>query len=80
MHTIAASSFSCTLSASSPSQSESSSSSTNSSHNHCARHSNATPVSTRNSSNDADAFVNHNAPQCCHCGWRGSHSPSCPFR
>ena len=19
-------------------------------------------------------------PQCCHCGWRGSHAPNCPFR
>ena len=18
--------------------------------------------------------------QCCHCGWRGSHAPNCPFR
>ncbi|EIN14340.1 hypothetical protein PUNSTDRAFT_57751, partial [Punctularia strigosozonata HHB-11173 SS5] len=20
------------------------------------------------------------APQCCHCGWRGSHAPTCPFK
>ncbi|KAI0830897.1 hypothetical protein BC628DRAFT_1356106 [Trametes gibbosa] len=20
------------------------------------------------------------APQCCHCGWRGAHAPSCPFK
>jgi hypothetical protein len=20
------------------------------------------------------------APQCCHCGYRGSHAPNCPFR
>ncbi|EKM49575.1 uncharacterized protein PHACADRAFT_265118 [Phanerochaete carnosa HHB-10118-sp] len=19
-------------------------------------------------------------PQCCHCGWRGSHAPNCPFK
>ena len=24
--------------------------------------------------------VTHNAPQCCHCGWRGDHAPNCPFR
>ncbi|KIY46835.1 hypothetical protein FISHEDRAFT_28679, partial [Fistulina hepatica ATCC 64428] len=22
----------------------------------------------------------HRSPQCCHCGWRGSHAPDCPFR
>ncbi|KAI5998308.1 hypothetical protein EDD15DRAFT_318204 [Pisolithus albus] len=27
---------------------------------------------------DQQPFVNHNAPQCCHCGWRGSHAPHCP--
>ncbi|KAG1846196.1 hypothetical protein DFJ58DRAFT_663932, partial [Suillus subalutaceus] len=37
------------------------------------------PVSMRISSDD-DSCMNFNAPQCCHCGWRGSHSPSCPFR
>ncbi|KAG1763256.1 hypothetical protein EDD22DRAFT_888062 [Suillus occidentalis] len=42
----------------------------------CTRH---TPVSLRISSDD-DSCKNFNAPQCCHCGWRGSHSPSCPFR
>ncbi|XP_006453874.1 hypothetical protein AGABI2DRAFT_63000 [Agaricus bisporus var. bisporus H97] len=20
------------------------------------------------------------SPQCCHCGWRGTHAPDCPFR
>ncbi|KAI6030014.1 hypothetical protein EDC04DRAFT_2572637, partial [Pisolithus marmoratus] len=29
---------------------------------------------------DQRPLVNHNAPQCCHCGWRGSHAPQCPFR
>ncbi|KAH9969131.1 hypothetical protein BC827DRAFT_1121129 [Russula dissimulans] len=23
--------------------------------------------------------VNFSAPQCCHCGYRGTHSPNCPF-
>ncbi|KAJ8586132.1 hypothetical protein M405DRAFT_823845 [Rhizopogon salebrosus TDB-379] len=46
---------------------------------HCTRLSQATPVSMRTSSDD-DSCTNFNAPQCCHCGWRGSHSPSCPFR
>ncbi|KDR85918.1 hypothetical protein GALMADRAFT_393053 [Galerina marginata CBS 339.88] len=23
--------------------------------------------------------ADHSSPQCCHCGWRGSHSPNCPF-
>ncbi|KIM82195.1 hypothetical protein PILCRDRAFT_820567 [Piloderma croceum F 1598] len=40
----------------------------------------ATPVSTRSTTNDADAFVNYSSPQCCHCGWRGSHAPNCPFK
>ncbi|TFK21276.1 hypothetical protein FA15DRAFT_672714 [Coprinopsis marcescibilis] len=26
------------------------------------------------------ACTNDSAPQCCHCGWRGSHSPDCPFK
>ncbi|KAH7886439.1 hypothetical protein F5I97DRAFT_1791395, partial [Phlebopus sp. FC_14] len=42
------------------------------------------PVSRRTTTPADDAalggLVNANAPQCCHCGWRGSHSPSCPFR
>ncbi|KAF8799905.1 hypothetical protein BYT27DRAFT_7200887 [Phlegmacium glaucopus] len=29
---------------------------------------------------DSSSCVNHSSPQCCHCGWRGSHSPNCPFR
>ncbi|KAG1871587.1 hypothetical protein F4604DRAFT_1768861 [Suillus subluteus] len=45
----------------------------------CTRYSHPTPVSMRISSDD-DSCMNFNAPQCCHCGWRGSHSPSCPFR
>ncbi|TFK89868.1 hypothetical protein K466DRAFT_485883 [Polyporus arcularius HHB13444] len=20
------------------------------------------------------------SPQCCHCGWRGAHAPTCPFK
>ncbi|KAF9495613.1 hypothetical protein BDN71DRAFT_1447278 [Pleurotus eryngii] len=24
--------------------------------------------------------TNCSAPQCCHCGWRGSHAPNCPFK
>ncbi|EGN93539.1 hypothetical protein SERLA73DRAFT_145169 [Serpula lacrymans var. lacrymans S7.3] len=43
-------------------------------------HSSTGATPTHNSTDDADAFVNPSAPQCCHCGWRGSHSPSCPFR
>ncbi|OSX67190.1 hypothetical protein POSPLADRAFT_1122466, partial [Postia placenta MAD-698-R-SB12] len=23
---------------------------------------------------------NQNLPQCCHCGWRGDHAPTCPFK
>ncbi|KAF9218552.1 hypothetical protein BS17DRAFT_720366 [Gyrodon lividus] len=59
-----------------------SSSSESASVNHsCSRHtSSSIPVSKRNGADDTNIFVNANAPQCCHCGWRGSHSPSCPFR
>ncbi|KAI0082318.1 hypothetical protein K474DRAFT_1655700 [Panus rudis PR-1116 ss-1] len=28
----------------------------------------------------SSAPVNCNAPQCCHCGWRGAHAPTCPFK
>ncbi|KAF8224879.1 hypothetical protein L208DRAFT_1409387 [Tricholoma matsutake] len=24
--------------------------------------------------------IDYSAPQCCHCGYRGSHAPTCPFR
>ncbi|KZT08771.1 uncharacterized protein LAESUDRAFT_648545 [Laetiporus sulphureus 93-53] len=24
--------------------------------------------------------LNYNLPQCCHCGWRGDHAPTCPFK
>ncbi|KAG1840718.1 hypothetical protein DFJ58DRAFT_708226 [Suillus subalutaceus] len=43
---------------------------------HCTH---ATPVSMHISSDD-DSCMNFSSNQCCHCGWRGSHSPSCPFR
>ncbi|KAL4070255.1 hypothetical protein J3A83DRAFT_4241505 [Scleroderma citrinum] len=55
-------------------------STTISSHYHCTQSTSTIPVSMRNGSNDTDTFVNAGAPQCCHCGWRGSHSPNCPFR
>ncbi|KAI0784222.1 hypothetical protein C8Q75DRAFT_736356 [Abortiporus biennis] len=33
-----------------------------------------------NTGNDYDQLVNKSAPQCCHCGWRGAHAPTCPFK
>ncbi|KAI0082736.1 hypothetical protein K474DRAFT_1585337 [Panus rudis PR-1116 ss-1] len=24
--------------------------------------------------------VDQSQPQCCHCGYRGSHAPNCPFK
>ncbi|KAI0784200.1 hypothetical protein C8Q75DRAFT_400166 [Abortiporus biennis] len=27
-----------------------------------------------------DTTGEESAPQCCHCGWRGGHAPTCPFR
>ncbi|KAG9309070.1 hypothetical protein JVU11DRAFT_10952 [Chiua virens] len=47
---------------------------------HCSRHASDIPVSMRHANDDSHTFVNANAPQCCHCGWRGAHAPSCPFR
>ncbi|KZP12250.1 hypothetical protein FIBSPDRAFT_669306, partial [Athelia psychrophila] len=42
------------------------------------------PVPARDTSNDdSDAYTGTahcSGPQCCHCGWRGSHSPTCPFK
>ncbi|EMD42257.1 hypothetical protein CERSUDRAFT_79851 [Gelatoporia subvermispora B] len=37
-----------------------------------------TPVSSHTASEQSPA--NHNLPQCCHCGWRGAHAPTCPFK
>ncbi|PCH34278.1 hypothetical protein WOLCODRAFT_22572 [Wolfiporia cocos MD-104 SS10] len=39
----------------------------------------AVPVCHRHSEAHATP-VNHNLPQCCHCGWRGDHAPTCPFK
>ncbi|KAG2357437.1 hypothetical protein BDR07DRAFT_1420456 [Suillus spraguei] len=44
----------------------------------CTRNSHI-PVSMRTSSDD-DSCINFSGVQCCHCGWRGSHSDTCPFR
>ncbi|KAJ6628623.1 hypothetical protein B0H10DRAFT_1777765 [Mycena sp. CBHHK59/15] len=36
---------------------------------------------TQSESADSVKAVNHNGPQCCHCGWRGgSHASNCPFK
>ncbi|EPT03358.1 hypothetical protein FOMPIDRAFT_1116360 [Fomitopsis schrenkii] len=37
-------------------------------------------VSVCHRAQEQSAPVNHNAPQCCHCGWRGDHAPTCPFK
>ncbi|GBE77271.1 hypothetical protein BKA93DRAFT_733954 [Sparassis latifolia] len=29
---------------------------------------------------DAPHPQSHSSPQCCHCGWRGAHAPTCPFK
>ncbi|KAG2066659.1 hypothetical protein BDR04DRAFT_1106317 [Suillus decipiens] len=29
---------------------------------------------------DDDSCINFSGVQCCHCGYRGAHSPTCPFR
>ncbi|KIK97717.1 hypothetical protein PAXRUDRAFT_135711 [Paxillus rubicundulus Ve08.2h10] len=78
MHSAAAS---CACASSVSAHASSSSSESPSVNQSCPRHTSSIPVSKRNGADcDADIFVNANAPQCCHCGWRGSHSPSCPFR
>jgi len=30
-------------------------------------------------SDSFDLCLNHSAPQCCHCGYRGQHADACPF-
>ncbi|KAF8131418.1 hypothetical protein EV363DRAFT_1398511 [Boletus edulis] len=47
---------------------------------HSTHHASSIPVTMRHGHDDSTTLVNANAPQCCHCGWRGAHSPSCPFR
>ncbi|KAN0121633.1 hypothetical protein V8E52_003529 [Russula decolorans] len=46
------------------------------SHRHSTR---STCTHTREGPDIEGSCVNHSAPQCCHCGYRGSHSPNCPF-
>ncbi|KAF8551090.1 hypothetical protein OG21DRAFT_1513197 [Imleria badia] len=43
-------------------------------------HASSIPVSMRHGHDDTTTFVNANAPQCCHCGCRGYHSATCPFK
>ena len=45
-------------------------------------HSTIVAVSSKALSNDTTtgSCVDCSAPQCCHCGYRGTHSPNCPFR
>ena len=42
--------------------------------------SNTSAHSHSHSDSSESSCVLHSAPQCCHCGWRGAHSPNCPFR
>ncbi|KAH9982306.1 hypothetical protein BGW80DRAFT_1151648, partial [Lactifluus volemus] len=37
------------------------------------------PTPTRVETDNEGSCINFSAPQCCHCGYRGSHSPNCPF-
>ncbi|KAI0005543.1 hypothetical protein BJV74DRAFT_762160 [Russula compacta] len=39
----------------------------------------STHIHTREGPDIESSCVNFSAPQCCHCGYRGSHSPNCPF-
>ncbi|KAF8273838.1 hypothetical protein EI94DRAFT_1715031 [Lactarius quietus] len=39
----------------------------------------AIPLPPRQGTDIENPCVNFSAPQCCHCGWRGTHSPNCPF-
>ncbi|KAF8167218.1 hypothetical protein B0H34DRAFT_680875 [Crassisporium funariophilum] len=39
-----------------------------------------TTISAQQEASETSSCVNHSSPQCCHCGWRGSHSPNCPFK
>ncbi|TRM58425.1 hypothetical protein BD626DRAFT_404727, partial [Schizophyllum amplum] len=41
----------------------------------------SSPANAAVASSTSDATRTHaSAPQCCHCGWRGAHSPDCPFK
>ena len=42
----------------------------------------AAPLSHHTSTTESSSCVNYSggAPQCCHCGWRGAHAPTCPFK
>lgn len=40
----------------------------------------ASPAMTSsNDSKPSEAPVDHSSAQCCHCGYRNSHAPDCPF-
>ncbi|KAF9264450.1 hypothetical protein L218DRAFT_863105 [Marasmius fiardii PR-910] len=48
----------------------------------CSAHdaTSVTPQSSKQFDSTGSSCSFHSAPQCCHCGWRGSHSPTCPFK
>ncbi|KIJ97040.1 hypothetical protein K443DRAFT_681826 [Laccaria amethystina LaAM-08-1] len=47
----------------------------------CASLEHSSPTTTpTHKESDSNTCVNHSSPQCCHCGWRGSHAANCPFR
>ncbi|KAI0354657.1 hypothetical protein OH77DRAFT_1496607 [Trametes cingulata] len=56
-----------------------------SSHLHASAHA---PATTAHSSAAAcssiaesePCLLSASSPQCCHCGWRGAHAPTCPFK
>ncbi|KAI0249521.1 hypothetical protein BJV78DRAFT_1129608 [Lactifluus subvellereus] len=43
------------------------------------QHTMSIPIRTREGPDVEGSCINLSAPQCCHCGYRGSHSPNCPF-
>lgn len=36
-------------------------------------------MTSSNDSKPSEAPVDHSSAQCCHCGYRNSHAPDCPF-
>ncbi|EIW64460.1 uncharacterized protein TRAVEDRAFT_25623 [Trametes versicolor FP-101664 SS1] len=53
------------------------------SHPHASAHAHTTDAPSNAACHGPDSescLLAASSPQCCHCGWRGAHAPTCPFK
>ncbi|KAI0778839.1 hypothetical protein BD413DRAFT_601509 [Trametes elegans] len=50
------------------------------SHSHAPTHSVPVHAAASAVGDSESCILSASSPQCCHCGWRGAHAPTCPFK